>query len=192
MCYTWGMSNAPKVCGEVTSEGEFCQAPAGYGTNHIGVGKCRKHGGARKSQELDARHQLIREAATEACVKLKLNYADVTPERALQEELTLSYALVQWYTDNTDVEAAMWPAWQDMWMNERRHLIYVVKMMLDAGIAERTVRVMEAQAVMLANAIRSILDRLELNETQMRRAPMIVQEVLSGFAAATPLSLEPA
>ncbi|MFW5987868.1 MAG: hypothetical protein ACOCQA_00345 [bacterium] len=36
-----------KICGAKTKgSGEPCQKPAGWGTDHVGVGKCKLHGGA--------------------------------------------------------------------------------------------------------------------------------------------------
>jgi len=36
-----------KICGAKTKKsGEPCQKPAGWGTDHVGVGKCKLHGGA--------------------------------------------------------------------------------------------------------------------------------------------------
>lgn len=35
-----------EICGAKTRSGTPCQKPAGWGTNHAGIGKCKLHGGA--------------------------------------------------------------------------------------------------------------------------------------------------
>ena len=173
------------TCGfRLNDEGHLCQQPPGWGTNHPGIGPCADHGGNSKRVRAGIEKQMIKDAAREACTKLGVDILPhVTPEKALQDELNLSYALVQWYTSQTDEDSAAWPIWQELWMNERRHLTQVIKMMLDAGIAERQVRVMETHASELATAIRKILDALELNEDQTRKAPGIVRNVLGSIDA---------
>lgn len=37
-----------KKCGAKTKAGKKCQHPAGHGTDHVGSGKCRIHGGTSK------------------------------------------------------------------------------------------------------------------------------------------------
>lgn len=37
-----------KTCGAKTCSGSRCQHQAGHGTDHVGTGKCRLHGGASK------------------------------------------------------------------------------------------------------------------------------------------------
>jgi hypothetical protein len=39
-----------KRCDARTRKGTFCSHPAGYGTDHLGRGRCRYHGGSTPSQ----------------------------------------------------------------------------------------------------------------------------------------------
>lgn len=45
-----------KVCGAKTKAGKKCQYLAGHGTDHLGTGKCRLHGGASKGPPKGNKH----------------------------------------------------------------------------------------------------------------------------------------
>lgn len=77
-----------KICGAKTRNGGKCQHKAGHGTDHVGTGKCRLHGGASKGapkgnknaqkhgiyssilsvQELDAAKQMQGSVETELAI----------------------------------------------------------------------------------------------------------------------------
>lgn len=40
-----------EICGAETRDGGECQRPAGWGTDHVGEGRCKQHGGASPSGE---------------------------------------------------------------------------------------------------------------------------------------------
>jgi L-lysine 2,3-aminomutase len=84
--------------------------------------------------------------------------------------------------EKTDVEDAMWPEWQRVWMEERKHSVQLAKLMLDANLAERIARVQEAQVVQLATAMRAIMDRLGLSPEQEDLARQVVPQVLGELA----------
>lgn len=67
---------------------------------------------------------------------------------------------------------------------ERDRVVRVAKTAHDMGIAEREIRLAEAQGVMLAAVVRRILDRLELTEAQRRLIPVVVPEELRAVEAA--------
>jgi hypothetical protein len=72
--------------------------------------------------------------------------------------------------------------WIEMYQEERRMLARVCKMALDAGVAERQVRVAEAQGELLAGVIKSMLGDLGLNSKQQGEAPAIVRRHLLALA----------
>jgi len=100
------------------------------------------------------------------------------------EELARSYAMVNYLEEQTDVNAAMWPDWQSVLLAERKHQMDVAKVLVAAGIADRQVRIIEAQAQVLGIAIRAILDDLKLTPEQQHMAPMIVRQHLAELPAA--------
>lgn len=58
------------------------------------------------------------------------------------------------------------------------------KMALDAGVAERQVRIAEQMGDMLARFIQGVLDALQLTKAQKERAPEIVRQHLTLAAVA--------
>ena len=42
------MGEKKNICGAKTRAGTPCQQPAGWGTHHVGDGRCKLHGGASK------------------------------------------------------------------------------------------------------------------------------------------------
>lgn len=158
-----------------------CRQPAGYGTTHPGYGPCRYHFGRTPAMVKHSSRLQIRAEARKLCESRGVDPDSITPERVMMEELARSYAVVNYLEGQTDVEAAMWPDWQAVMLAERKHMVAVAKMMIDAGIAERHVRIIEDQARVLGQAVRTILDRLDLNPDQRSQAPIIVREVMAAL-----------
>jgi len=171
-------------CGAKRSNGESCRNPAGYGTTHPGYGRCKRHYGNTPAHQRAGAREQIRDEARKLCEARGINPDDVTPERVMLEELARSYAMVNYLEEQTDVNAAMWPDWQSVLLAERKHQMDVAKVLVAAGIADRQVRIIEAQAQVLGIAIRAILDDLKLTPEQQHMAPMIVRQHLAELPAA--------
>ncbi|MEU4825107.1 hypothetical protein AB0H37_24815 [Actinomadura sp. NPDC023710] len=69
---------------------------------------------------------------------------------------------------------------------ERDRVVRYAKAAHDMGIAERHIRVAEQQAAQLADAIRKILDGLNLSPDQQKVVPRLVPSVLRALAAGNP------
>lgn len=158
-----------------------CKNPAGYGTTHPGYGPCKYHFGSTRAVVRGATRLMIRAEARKLCEDRGIDPDSVTPERVMMEELARSYAVVNYLETQTDVDAAMWPDWQAVMLAERKHMVAVAKMMIDAGIAERHVKIIEDQARVLGQAVRTILDRIGLTPEQRTQAPIIVREVMAAL-----------
>ncbi len=158
-----------------------CRLPAGYGTTHPGYGHCKWHYGNTKAMRTHGARLMIRGEAYKICEDRGVNPDDVSPEQVMMEELARSYAVVNYLESQTEVEAAMWPDWQAVMLAERKHMVAVAKMMIDAGIAERHVKIIEDQARVLGQAVRSVLDQLNLSPEQRTRAPIVVREVMGAL-----------
>lgn len=75
--------------------------------------------------------------------------------------------------DPVDGEGMLSPRWQ-AWIAAVRELRTVVRMLLDAGVEERRVALMEEQGAQIAAVIRAILDDLDLTPEQQARVPVVV------------------
>lgn len=182
---------ARERCGARNRSGGTCGLPAGHGTDHVGAGRCRLHGGRSPSGRKAAqRQQALHAAATYGLAR------DVDPVTALLEELHRTAGHVAWLgtlianlgtgddlkqrapgAGGALIEAPS--VWVELYHRERAHLTRVAKTCVDVGIEERRVRLAERQGLLLAEAIRGILgdlgvaDRPETPEV-VRRHLMLV------------------
>lgn len=78
--------------------------------------------------------------------------------------------------------------WLLLYREERRHAAQVAKMAIDAGLAERMVRLAEDQGRMLAAAIRAVLDAMGLSPEQRALVPTIVPAILRQVSAGLPVT----
>jgi len=144
--------------------------------------------------------RMIKDKAEKACKMLNLDvdYSHVAPETALLEEVRRSYGIVAWFdrqiedfgwkdlVDQTD-DVPVVAAWYRIYHEERAHLARVSKMAVDAGVAVKTLALMEVQAAQLARAIQQVLDGLHLNPEQVAAAPTLLRQALT----AIPVSSSP-
>lgn len=176
-------------CPTIKQGGERCKQPAGYRTDHLGYGQCIYHGGNSPALKTHAKKERL-----EHEVKTMGLPREIPPEQALMEEVYRSAGVVAWVGEQvsglqvqdvfhlTDM-GTLPRAWVDVYRREREHLAKVAKMAIDAGIAERHVRIAEEQGRMLAAAIQKILGDLNLTPEQAAQAPKIVRRHLTALPA---------
>lgn len=186
-----------KKCGAKTRAGTPCQNAAGAATDHLGWGKCKWHGGNSPP---------LKKAAAREEVEFRMRGIgqegrDVEPGIALLEEVRrsagivnwLSGVLSEWETETYEERRQLFmqlgeqgfqkSTWMKLYQDERKHLAQVCKMALDAGVAERQVRLAEEQGKMIAFVIRSVLDELKLTADQRLAVPGVVRKHLMLVAA---------
>lgn len=159
-CQAWSSGN-----------GRQCLNPA-----IAGADKCRYHGAGAPQVRAAAAERVAQQQtdakARKAVARLGLA-RDIEPHQALLEELHQTAGLVGWLrsvidTDDDaaiDTDSAQWRAWD----TQRAHLIRVAKTCIDAGIAERHVRLAEQQGALIADLFRRVFDDPELGLTDSQR-----------------------
>lgn len=161
------------TCGAKLKRGKgTCKKPLGWGTEHVGYGRCKLHGGNTPNQ--------MKNAARVQGVELAQRYGnprEVEPEAALLEELARTAGHVDWLGEvvgDLDQQAMVGPVgggsesfprwepsvWIRMYQAERDHLAQVAAACIKAGIEERRVRLAEQQGQLLAQVIRGVLTEL--------------------------------
>ena len=130
---------------------------------------------------------------------------DIDPGKALLDEIARTYGAVKWLEGKvqelepdqlvwgktqTEVgfgaegpidkttEKAEFNAWYRLYSEERDRLARVSALALKAGIEERRVRLAESQGDLVAQALRRILDALNLTAEQAEMVPVIVPREL--------------
>lgn len=193
-------------CGGTNRAGNPCGNAAGKNTDHVGIGNCANHGGKTPTQRKAVQIETARRAVTTYGLP-----REVAPDVALLEEVHRTAGHVAWLgdvvaalehdelvwgvTDEVDRQATEFSGtdttrraainvWVVLYQQERKHLASVCKEALAAGIAERQVKLAELQGQLLAKAISSVLDALDLSKEQRARVPEVVPPILRAITAA--------
>lgn len=183
---------------------ELCTRPAGWGTDHPGVGPCKLHGGNTSNHVTAA----IVTQAKSAVVTFGLP-REIDPRDALLEEVYRAAGIVDFLREQVQklqAEEVVWGkaeevekqagefpgvdvthkagvnVWVELYAKERKHLVDVCKAAIQAGIEERRVRLAEQQGSLLANVIKAILGDLDLSPEQAARAPQVAARHLRAVA----------
>jgi hypothetical protein len=154
-----------RYCGARTRSGGSCRRPSGWGTDHVGAGRCKLHGGSSPSGRKAAR----RKQAERAVVTYGLP-RDVPPEQALLEELHRTAGHVAWLGElvagldeeglkqYTKDKGLLWEkpsVWLELYQAERKHLASVAADCVRIGIEERHLRLAESTAGQLAAVLKA-------------------------------------
>lgn len=179
-----GQRKGPKCGRHRRRSDELCTMPAGWGTDHVGHGACKLHGGSSPTGRKHAQVAQAREAVSRHALPL-----DVDPITALLDEVKRAAGAVAWLWDQvcaldpdglirgtrsikrvngpdgstttTEVGPAVHLWWQ-LWGQERDRLRVVSRDALAAGIEERRVRMAEHQGALLADGLEWLLRELDM------------------------------
>lgn len=174
-----------KRTGRSSSGPGVCMNYAGYGTDHLGQGRCKFHGGSTATHRVSAvaaevRHRMAHYGSP----------VEVDPMTALVTELHRTAGHVAWTNlqlqDHPDPKSTDARVLLSLYQREREHLVRVSKVALDSGVAEREVRVAEGQARLLVGVIEVVLRELRLNAHELREARQVVGRELRRLGEAAP------
>ncbi len=153
------------LCGARKKNGNLCRAFAGQGTQHLGIGRCKYHGGAtpmhnRSAVMTEAKREMVTLGAP----------IDVEPHQALMGVLKVTAGHVAWLAGEVqrleDLEDGMARGIVSLYSDERDRLARVAKACLDANIDEREVKLAEQQMEMIASLISAVVEDLGLTPKQ--------------------------
>jgi hypothetical protein len=183
---------APRT-GKSSSGPGICCQPAGWGTPHTGIGRCKLHGG-----NLPA---MVKQAEIERAEQTVIMFgADkkIDPQLALLEEVQRTAGHVDWLRDLIQkmddpqqlrqvTDAGIEPAvWVRMYQDERQHLVKVCAEAIKCGVAERQVRIAEEQGRLMAMVLMAFIHdpEIDLDARQMSMAPKLIRKHLLATPAA--------
>lgn len=188
-----------KLCGAKKRKTEgLCTRPAGWGTDHVGYGHCKLHGGCTPTQVKGARREMAAEAAAMFGLPREIDPAD-----ALLEEVWRTAGHVAWlqrkiadFSEDDDLKQLDMsgkfekPAvWVELYQAERAHLARVCREAIAVGVEERITRVAERLGDLLAATFRAFIADPELalsptqHEVALRVADRQLRALGSGEAA---------
>lgn len=162
------------------TDGKPCGRPAGWGTDHAGVGHCRTHGGNAPNHKLNAAKQ---RAVLMGAPK------EINPVDALYWMIKIAAGEVEWLSDQIAtldeekwIEDTMLGKQMHLFVRERHQamdrLATYSSQAIKLGLAERAVRLAENYGVALSRLLRGVLEDLNLTPEQQQLAPHIVRKHL--------------
>lgn len=178
------------ICGARARNNDMqpCRKKAGWGTDHVGWGNCKLHGGSSPAGKLFA-------------IKLEANAfgitspVDVDPLNALLDLVKAQAGTVLWLAnkvasleeheltqldENAKESAAVWMRMLGEWQDR---LAKTSKLALDAGVEERLVRIAEEQGEWLVRTLDRVFRDLVLTPDQQERLPIIMGQVVQELGA---------
>lgn len=193
-------------CGAKTRSGGNCHHEAGWGTQHVGVGRCKLHGGAEPHAQVNGMVQLARreqqvmgmplaiepQDAILECIRIAAGEVAYASERIAELSVVDAVAPVRRTLERESAEDSVQETREDgaathIWITVRRQamdrLVSYSLAALKAGIEERLVKVAEQQGMLLAQAIQGIL--AELGVKDRPEVAGIVRKHLTLIAGAT-------
>lgn len=172
--------NDAGTCGaKKKSNGEPCRNAAGKGTDHVGYGRCKYHGGSTRNHRTNAVKIEAQKRAAEFGELIEVN-----PTEALLGVLYLSMGHLAFIRrelaaqdDKRTFDAQVL---MRMFDDERDRVARISRAAIESGVAERYLRLIEWQAETVARIMRAILEdpELGLTVTQRSRAPSIARRHL--------------
>lgn len=170
------------VCGAIKTDGSTCVLAAGQYTTHEGTGRCAAHGGNSVRENAIAAWMMGSQFAGEL---------NVTPWDALLTVLRRAAQKAQWYQTELlrvsescdDADLLPGGAYFSLVREAERAdtvLAKTAKLTLDAGVAERLVSSITAQATVIAQVLNAALDEdaLGLSPEQARIARSLMRREL--------------
>ena len=196
-CVKCGRADCGKHCLAKRRQGDgWCQLDAGWGTDHVGVGRCKLHGGSTTSHT-NSRRVVEAKAAKELA---QLGYEPV--EDPIGEMLDLAgrfKALEGWlatkvaelddkghlrYEGHGQASSEQLRAEVAMWERMLDRFARVLEALARLNLEERRIRLSEAQTELLAKVIDATLADpvLALSADQRRAAPAAIARHIDAVA----------
>lgn len=152
------------LCGARTRSGRPCRRPAGHGTAHVGFGRCVLHGGMTPSHVRAAeRERALGEIATMG------GAIEVGPIELLLAAVYRAAGVCAWLRLKVEglradelVDGGRVSVWAQMEAEWLDRAARYAKMALDAGVAERQVRIAERTGARIAAALEEAVAPLDL------------------------------
>lgn len=156
-----------KTCGAIARTGKPCRRPAGWGTDHVGYGCCKLHLGSTKKHSRGA----AREEALTFARGVLGQELDVDPLEGVLMAVRLSYGIVDHWrhrlqnqngdpvTDDT----------RDQYARAVMDYTRICKLAIDAGVAERQIKIMERMAEQLSMLFEDLVAAAQATVVQRER-----------------------
>lgn len=160
----------PEIPGKCNAirKGKRCRNPAGMGTSHPGYGTCKHHLGCAPANTLSAHKEEAIEYTRSLAGEL-----DINPVEALLWAVRLGAGAVKYWQEllsreDLPIEVAL--AVEMAYGAERDRMTKTAAVCIQAGLAEKRIRLAEKQGDMLAVILETVLERQGLSATKVEAA----------------------
>lgn len=185
---TDGSNPYKEKCGAKRTDGsgEQCNNEAGFGTQHIGVGKCKWHGGCTDSGNKSAANLLAARVIGGYHGEIDIEPHDgilwcIRMAAGQIHHLNQHAALIASDEDVDDEKHFASIKLQRIMLERGKamdQLAKYSKAALDANVAERQIKIAEGYGQILASLLAAVFEDLELTPAQRRSAPLIAERRL--------------
>jgi hypothetical protein len=153
------MTGSTPICGAKTRKGHACTLPAGWATDHEGFGNCKHHGGSTPTGKKSGARKALAAEAVQLGVSVDMRPEDLMLSCVRSAAGRLQYAQQQLAqpgvaADNGNGSPSFEFVMHDVALQGAAK---ISKMALDAGIAERKLRLAQAMGAMIATAFEAAL-----------------------------------
>ncbi len=180
-------------------EGATCRRPAGWGTDHLGIGRCKLHGGATPTHSKAAQREKGRQLVAKFALPTEIHYGQALLENLWRWTGMVNYLGSKIAGFDSDEELKQLsigagrekferPAvWVEMYQTALREQRVSAKACADVGIDERLTQLVERQGQALNAVIRAMaggifaglaargMDGDELRRFEAEQLPQIVR-----------------
>jgi hypothetical protein len=177
-----------------------CRKPAGWGTDHVGEGRCRLHGGKTKTHVKNAQKAIAKAGADTYGLPI-----DVDPAQALLDEVHRTAGHVAWLGAivaamrkgdlgwgvtkvkrggedfGTTYESKL-NVYLSLYQDERKHLTRVCETAIKAGVEQKRLTLETHRAELMVKMLEMVFGKLELTPEQSEKLEELVPEALKSLA----------
>jgi hypothetical protein len=169
------------LCGGKTRSGGTCAKPAGWGTGHLGSGRCCHHAGATPSHELAAAVDTARREAIVMGEPVNVEPHELIISCIRRTAGEIAYCDEQIATLKTAMVSTMFGPQLHTWITVRHKAmergVMFAATALKAGVEERAVRVAEQAGETMARLVRGILGELGVPLEDPRTREVVVRHL---------------
>jgi hypothetical protein len=173
------------LCGARKKNGQTCRAFAGQGTNHLGFGTCRYHGGSTPNQVKRAEREMV-----EAEVSKLGQPIDTTPGRAIEALLRQSTGMVVALSLQVEQGETLDPNVLSMFNSERDRLARFAKTAADMGIDVARLKIARKQTALMSAFLEGVINRIDLTPEQRAQLGPAIREEMATIVESTAVEIE--
>jgi hypothetical protein len=144
------------LCGAKTKTGSPCRMFAGQGTDHVGVGRCFRHGGCSPTHNKAAVAQVVEQRLHQEAEPLSDEEAQ--PHSVLKSLLAETGGRVRWL--DAELGRQHSAKAEQMYRQERQFLAWISKLCSEVKLEDWEVSVRQSQAAQMAAMVKEALERV--------------------------------